>query len=164
MRKKVLSVCWSLFLIVSVFGQIPDRFTGQGFGTRGMIDDEGPMVYPLVTSRDKPGILVLNCYAMDANEISHTFIKLSDFETIYWTVDYTAVFNTSVVFHFIWSGPEYVEFETDSYPAKYKSFDFVWVSSSNRWEKGTYTFTVIAEDLTSKGGAETVATSRVRFY
>jgi hypothetical protein len=163
MRGKILLVFLSLLLIVSAFAQGQSKVTGQQGGIKAVIDDE-LMVYTQVTPGDKPGIQTLTCYATDEDLGIMQMIKLNQNETIYWFIEYTAVFNTRVVFHYIWSGPEFYTFETDRYDGKYKNYSWVWVSTDNNWKKGTYTLTVIAENMSPKGGAEVVGSCRVRLY
>lgn len=164
MRGKILLVFLSLLLIVSAFAQGQDKITGEQCGIKAIIDDDESMVYPQVLQGDKPGIQTLTCYATDEDGEVMQMIKLSQNDTIYWFVEYTAVYNTNVVFHYIWSGPEYFEWETDRYSAAYKNYYYLWISTNNNWKKGTYTLTIIAENKSAKSGAETIGTCRVRLY
>jgi hypothetical protein len=164
MKGKILLVFLSLLLIVSAFAQGQDKVTGEQGGIRAIIEDDEPMIYSQVTTGDKPGIQTLTCYATDEDLQVMQMIKLSQNKTIYWYIEYTAVFNTNVVFHYIWSGPEFFMYETDKYTGKYKNYNWVWVSTGNDWKKGTYTLTVIAENKSPKGGAEVVGSCRVRLY
>jgi hypothetical protein len=164
MKGKIFLLFLSLLLIVSVFAQGQGKVTGESMGIKAVIEDDEPMVYPQVLTGDKPGIQTLTCYTTDEDGQIMQMIKLNQNDTIYWFIEYTAVYNTNVIFHYIWSGPEFFEYETDKYKGVYKNYNYVWVSTNNDWKKGTYTLTVIAENKLAKGGAETVATCRVRLY
>ncbi len=164
MKGKVFLLFLSLLLIVSAFAQDQVKVTGEQCGIKAIIDDGELMVYPQVVQGDKPGTQTLTCYSTDEDLQVMQMIKLSQNNTIYWFIEYTAVYNTNVRFHYIWSGPEYFEYETDTYEGKYQNYYYVYVSTNNNWKKGTYTLTVIAENRSSKSGAETIGTCRVRLY
>jgi hypothetical protein len=164
MRGKILLVFLSLLIIVSAFAQDQSKITGEQCGIKAIIDDDEALVYPQVLQGDKPGIQTFTCYSTDEDGQVTQMIKLSQNDTIYWLIEYTAVYNTNVRFHYIWSGPEYYEYETDTYEGQYKNYYYVYVSTNNNWKKGTYTLTVIAENRSSKSGAETIGTCRVRLY
>lgn len=164
MKGKVCLLFLSLLLIFSVFAQSQSKVTGEECGIKAIIDDDEPMMYPMVSQGDKPGIQTLTCYTTDEDGQVMQMIRLSQTNTIYWFIEYTAVFNTNVRFHYIWSGPEFFEYETSSYEGKYKSYYYVYVSTNNNWKVGTYTLTVIAENVGAKSGAETIGTCRVRLY
>ena len=79
-------------------------------------------------------------------------------------VDFSAVLNTKIKFHIIFSGPEYYAYDDpDSYPAKYNTASYedniFWVQiDPSEWKKGTYKIVVIAEQETVGSGAESVIT------
>ncbi len=164
MRGKILLVFISLLLIVSAFAQDKGKITGEQCGIKAVIEEDEFLVYPQVLTGDKPGIQTLTCYSTDEDLQVMQMIKLNQNDTIYWFIEYTAVYNTDVVFHYIWSGPEFYEYETDKFEGLYKNYYYTWVSTNNNWKKGTYTLMVIAENKSAKGGAETVGTCRVRLY
>ena len=122
MRGKILLVFLSLLIIVSVSAQEQINIIDVRTEVKGIIDDVEPMVYSQVATGDKPGVQILTCYAMDVEEDQWQMIKLSRNPTIYWVIEYTAVFNTDVSFLYVWSGPQFSSFQTSWYKAKYKNY------------------------------------------
>lgn len=164
MKGKIFLLFLSLLLIVSVFAQGQGKVTGESMGIKAVIEDDELTVAPQILTRDKPGCQTLTSYVTDEDGQIMQVIKLSSNDEIYWFIEYTALFNTDVSFHFIWSGPEYFEYQTDWYDCNYKKYYYVWVSTNNKWEKGVYTLTIIAEHDNVRAGSEAVATCRVRLY
>jgi len=72
--------------------------------------------------------------------------------------DFTAVANTKVKFHFIFTGPEFWTYTDDEwYDAKSNVYDFFGLITNTDWKKGTYTLVIVAEPQTLSSGAECVA-------
>ena len=88
----------------------------------------------------------------------HRSFPLADVEDIQFYADYTAVANTKIKLHFIFTGPEFWTYTDDEwYDAKANSYDFFGLITNTDWKKGTYTLVIIAEPQTLSSGAECVA-------
>jgi hypothetical protein len=164
MKKRAFIIFLGIFLVVSVSAQYQDKVIGVHTEVKMVIEDENPDVVAQVTTGDKPGTQMLACYTLDADEFQWQMIKLSENERIFWVIEYTAVFNSDVRFHFIMNGPEFFQHLTDWTPSKYKNYYFTALETNNNWKKGTYTLTVIAEHERNRSGAESIGTCRVRLY
>ena len=164
MKGRLFSIFLCLCLIVPVFAVDQNKVKGEFSGIKAVIEDIVPVVSPMILTRDKPGCQMLTSYVTDEDGQVMQMLQLSANDTIYWYIEYTALFNTNVSFHFIWSGPEYYEYETDFFSAKYKNYNYAWVSTNNNWLKGVYTLTIIAEHDNVRAGSEAVMTCRVRLY
>ena len=161
-RAFLLFLCF--LLVVSASAQYQDKVIGVHTEVKMVIEDEEPEVYAQVTAGDKPGTQMLACYAMDAEEYQWQMIKLSENDKIFWVIEYTAVYNSDVRFHFIMNGPEFYQYLTEWTPSKYKNYYATVLETNNNWKKGTYTLTVIAEHDKTRSGAESVGSCRVRLY
>jgi hypothetical protein len=164
MKKWAFIIFLCIFLVASVSAQNQDKVIGVHTEVKMIIEDEEPEIYAQVTTGDKPGIQMLACFTLDAEEFQWQMIKLSENENIFWVIEYTAVFNSDVRFHFIMNGPEFFQFLTDWTPSKYKNYYATALETNNNWKKGTYTLTVIAEHDKTRSGAESVGSCRVRLY
>jgi hypothetical protein len=164
MKGKDLLIFLCLLLVVSAFPQDQSKVIGEGVELKAVIEDDDLMVYPQVTAGDKPGIQALTCYVTDADFGVMQMLKLNENESIYFFIEYTALFNTNVAFHYIWSGPEFFTYSTDTYAAKYKNYYYLYIETNNNWKKGTYTLTVVAENKSAKSGSDVLGSCRVRFY
>jgi hypothetical protein len=164
MKVKVFMLFLCLLLVASVFAQKQNRVIGEVFGVKKIIDGEDPFASVQVRPVEKPGVLMLTCYVTDEDGAVSQVLKLSENSTIYFYVEYTATWNTNVAFHFILTGPEFLEYETDFFTARHKDYSYVGLYTGNDWKKGVYTLTVIAEQAKSLSGAECVAKCKFRFY
>jgi hypothetical protein len=164
MKGKVSLLFLCILLVVSASAQNQDKVIGVHTEVKTIFEGQEPEVYAQVTRGDKPGTQMMACYTMDAEEYQWQMIKLSENESIYWVIEYTAVYNSDVRFHFIMNGPEYFQHSTDWTPSKYKNYYATALETNNNWKKGTYTLTVIAEHENTRSGAESIGMCRVRFY
>lgn len=164
MKAKAFVLFLCLLLVVSVSAKNQDKVIGVHTGIKAVIEEEELEFYAQVTTGDKPGTQMLTCYTMDAAGYQWQMIKLSENETIYWVIEYTAVFNSDVRFYFIINGPEFLQYLTDWTPSKYKNYYYTYLETNNNWKKGTYTLTVIAEHDSTRSGAEAIGSCRVRLY
>ncbi|HUU51502.1 MAG TPA: hypothetical protein VMW92_00625 [Candidatus Heimdallarchaeota archaeon] len=164
MKRMVFLLFLCFLLVTSVSAQQQDKVIGVHTEVKMVIEDEEPEVYAQVTTGDKPGTQMLACYAMDAEEYQWQMIELSENDKIFWVIEYTAVYNSDVRFHFIMNGPEFYQVLTSWTPSKYKTYYKTSLKTTNEWIKGTYTLTVIAEHRNNRSGAEAVGSCRVRLY
>ena len=85
-------------------------------------------------------------------------VPLAEVEDIQFYADFTAVANTKIKLHFIFTGPEFWYYTDDEwYDAKTNSYDFFGLITNTDWKKGTYTLVIVAEPQTLSSGAECIA-------
>jgi len=161
-RAILLFLCF--LLVASVTAQDQNKVIGVHTEVKMVLEDEAPEVFAQVTTGDKPGTQMLACYTVDTEGYQWQMIKLSENEAISWVIEYTAVYNSDVRFHFIINGPEFFQYLTEWTPSKYKNYYATVLETNNDWKKGTYTLTVIAEHDKTRSGAESVGSCRVRLY
>jgi hypothetical protein len=175
MYRKIMLVFLGILLIAPAFVQPqilkagPDAKTiktgvrpGKAFIT------EEPFLSTQATMGDKARVILLGTSifvyfnAQDAWEMQH-IIPANRSDTIEIDVDFSAVLNTNVKFHVIFSGPEYYVYDDEEwYPAKYKTADYLEQNvfyiqiDPNDWVKGTYKLVVVAEQQALGSGAESV--------
>ena len=164
MKGKAILFFLCFLLVVSGSAQYQDKVISIHTEVKAVIEDNQPEMYAQVLKGDKPGVQMMTCYTAGEDGIQWQMIDLSENSEIYWVVEYTAVFNTNVRFHFIISGPEFYQFYTPWYQANYRNYYMTVADTNNNWLKGTYTVTVIAEQAKTFSGAEIISTCRVRFY
>jgi hypothetical protein len=164
MRNKIFLSLLCFLFVSTGSAQYQDKVIGVFTETKMIFEDQQPELYAQVTTGDKPGTQMLACYTMDSEEYQWQMIKLSQNESIYWVIEYTAVYNSDVRFYFIMNGPEFFQYVTDWTPSKYKNYYATVLETNNNWKKGTYTLTVIAEHRKTRSGAEAIGTCRVRLY
>lgn len=164
MRGKAVFLFLCFLLVISASAQYQDKVISVHTEVKAVVEDGQPEVYAQVVKGDKPGVQMMTCYTAGEDGIQWQMIDLSENSEIYWVIEYTAVFNTDVRFHFTINGPEFFQFYTDWYEAKYKSYYMTAVVTNNNWLKGTYTVNVTAEQRKSFSGAESFGSCRARFY
>lgn len=161
MQRNIAILTLALFLVIPVLGQ--DKDFSESHTVKKIMEDPGQ--YMLTQgSKDRARILLLTSYITDdKGEIMQMF-DLSEAERIFYHIEYLALLNTDVRFHFIWTGPEFHQYTTDWYPAKTNVYSTVSVDTCCGWIKGVYTLTIIAEQKVQGSGAESVSTNRYRLY
>lgn len=164
MKGKAILLFLCFLLVVSVSAQNQDKLIGVRTEAKAVLENGQPEVYAQVAKGDKPGVQILTCYTAGEDEIQWQMIDLSENLVIYWVIEYTAVFNTDVRFHFIMNGPEFYEDYTEWTQARYNNYYLTTYITNNNWLRGTYTVTVIAEQRKSFSGAESIGTCRVKLY
>lgn len=161
MKKNLAILTLMLFLVIPITSQ--DKDFSESFTIKKVIDDTEQTMFTQ-GAKDRARILLLTSYITDdKGEIMQMF-DLSEAERIFYHIEYLALLNTDVRFHFIWTGPEFHEYTTDWYPAKTNVYNQVSVDTCCGWEKGVYTLTIIAEQKLNGSGAECVTTNRYRLY
>lgn len=129
---------------------------------------EEPLLSTQALKRDKARVILMGSSifvyfnAQDAWEMQH-IIPAAESDTMEIDVDFSAVLNTRIKFHVIFSGPEYYVYDDeDWYSAKYATADYLEQNvffiqiDPNEWVKGTYKLVVVAEQETLGSGAESV--------
>ena len=164
MRGKAIFLFLCFLLVISVSAQNQDKVIGIRTEVKAVLEDGQPEVYAQVAKGDKPGVQILTCYTAGEDGIQWQMIDLSENYIIYWVIEYTAVYNTDVRFHFIINGPEFYQLYTEWTPARYNNYYMTVVETNNNWLRGTYTVTVIAEQRKPFSGAESLGTCRVKLY
>ncbi|MGB2905491.1 MAG: hypothetical protein WBB73_00210, partial [Candidatus Aminicenantaceae bacterium] len=149
MSKKVIMITLGLMFIIqgTLVPQIPQdqkaRVIKSGVRTRNLLEAESVMA-PLALKPDKARVLLFGAsvwtyYFDDPDLYFGNCIKLSEAEIIAFMVDFTAVLNTRVKFHYMFTGPEVWSYTDDIwYDAKYKTCDYHYIETNNVWKKGTY--------------------------
>jgi len=161
MKKHLTILVLILFLVIPVFSQ--DKDFSESHTVKKVMDDSEQLIYTQ-GSKDRARILLLTSYITDdKGEIMQVF-DLSAAERIFYHIEYMALLNTDVRFHFIWTGPEFHEYTTDWYSAKTNIYNQISVDTCCGWLKGVYTLTIIAEQKVAGSGAECVTTNRYRLY
>ncbi len=130
--------------------------------------DEDQFMSTQVIKGDKPGAVLLGCWATDDSEEPY-LINYDATEKLYFYVTFTAFWNTKVRLHFAITGPTnfFYTIEDELYDARYNTYTllYLWAYSSNlKLKKGTYTLTVLAEQNLPRGGSLCVATSQFIVY
>jgi hypothetical protein len=164
MRGKIVFLFLCFLLVISVSAQYQDKVIGVHTEVKAVFDDGQPDVYAQVSKGDKPGVQMMTCYSADEDGVQWQMIDLSENSEIYWVIEYTAVYNTDIRFHFIMNGPEFYQVYTEWTQARYNNYYVTAVQTNNNWLKGTYTLTVIAEQRKTYSGAESISTCRVKLY
>lgn len=114
--------------------------------------------------RERPRIVMYTSYVVDDEGYINHNLNLSQTSYIRFYVDYTAIYNTKVRFHFIISGPEYFEYTTSWYQAAYNKYYWLYLETNTNWQKGIYNVTVVAEQQTVGSGAECATNCTTEFY
>lgn len=170
MRKKVLVVILSLMLAGLTMAQ--EKIFKVGYGTRSEITDEEAYEFPLdiaaKTTAAKVVVLFATVWAIktgsDTAEIMPV-IDMSAVQEIQFTVDFSAVKNTSTRFHFIITGPETLIYTTDDYyTVKKNSADYVYLASTEPWKPGVYKVLMVAEEKSPGSAAAAVAQCTIIIY
>jgi hypothetical protein len=166
--KKAAVFCLMFLLIAPVFIISQTEATAQNkvkrtiHGTRKVLE-EGELAGIQAKKGDKARALLLAATAWalftgDTDPFISQVIDLAEVDELQFYVDFTAVANTKVKFHFIFTGPEFWTYTDDEwYDAKSNSYDFYGLITTTDWKKGTYTLVVVAEPQTLSSGAECVA-------
>ena len=103
MREKTFLIFLCLLFAATSFAMDQEKVIGENTVVKAVIEDSEPGISPLILTRDKPGCQMLVAYALDEDGILMQMIELAANSYIDWLVEYTALFNTTVRFHFIWS-------------------------------------------------------------
>jgi len=161
MKKNIAILSLVFFLVIPVVSQ--DKDFSESHTIKKIIDDSEQMMFTQ-GSKVRARILLLTSYITDdKGEIMQMF-DLSEAERIFYHIEYLALLNTDVRFHFIWTGPEFHQYTTDWYSTETNVYSTVSVDTCTGWKNGVYTLTIIAEQKLLGSGAECVSTNRYRLY
>jgi len=161
MKKVILGVLVFSLLCIFVFPQ--DKIIDQYVRHEALPEDPG--MSTLILKQDKPMCQVLGVYPVPDDIRPVHWIWAADYSTLFFYVEYTAVFKSRVRFHFIWTGPEFYGFTTEWDMATYNRLSYFYVvSNMSAWKKGTYRLTVIAEQGGGGSGAEAVGSCVFRIF
>ena len=175
MYRKILPVFLGILLIAPAFVQpqiarmdAKAKTIQTGIRPGKAFVTEEPLLSTQALKADKARVILLGTSifvyfnSLDAWEMQH-IIPANQSDAMEIDVDFSAVLNTRVKFHVIFSGPEYYVYDDeDWYPAKYKTADYLEQNvffiqiDPNEWVKGTYKLVVVAEQETLGSGAESV--------
>jgi len=175
MVRKIMLVLLGFLLIASAFVQAqivkagPEAKTiNTGIKPGRAFPAEEPLLSTQALKQDKARVILMGASifvyfnAEEAWDMQH-IVPAGQTDTMEIDIDFSAVLNTQVKFHVIFSGPEYYVFDDDVlYPAKYKTADYLEQNvyyiqiDPNDWKKGTYNVVVVAEQQTLGSGAESV--------
>ena len=168
MRKiMIIIICFSLVVMLSA--QDKTKITREKLKVKKNIPSEKyeteSFSYDFQPSMgDTSRILMLTSYVTnDYGEIMHC-LDLTSTEYISFWIEFTAIFETDVKFHFIWTGPEFYYYETDWYEVYYNDYYYFGVDTNTNWKRGVYKLIIIAEQGMTAGGAHAVMECNVKFY
>jgi hypothetical protein len=175
MYRKILTLLLGVLLIAPAFVQAQiarvdakPKTIKAGIRPGKAFVSEEPLFSTQAVKADKARVILMGASifvyfnAQDAWEMQH-IVPANQSDTMEIDVDFSAVLNTKVKFHVIFSGPEYYVYDDeDWYPAKYKTADYLEQNvffiqiDPTEWVKGTYKLVVVAEQQTLGSGAESV--------
>jgi hypothetical protein len=175
MYRKIIPVFLGILLIAPAFVQSQiegldarSKTIKAGIRPGKAFITEEPLLTTQAVKADKARVILMGTSifvyfnAQDAWEMQH-IVPAGQSDTMEIDVDFSAVLNTRVKFHVIFSGPEYYVYDDeDWYPAKYKTANYLEQNvfyiqiDPTEWVKGTYKLVVVAEQETLGSGAESV--------
>ena len=163
--RKVVCIFVGFFLMVGFTAtQENQKIIDQGIRIVEVLEEETGMSTQILKA-DKPRVQVLDVYPVPDDIAPIRWIKAVDYDYLNFYVEFTAVFNSNVRFHFIWTGPEFYSFTTDWISATYKVFGFYYlISYMSDWKKGTYSLVVVAEQKIPGSGAECLGETVFRIF
>jgi hypothetical protein len=135
-------------------------------------ESDNPPVSIQVASGDKTGVILNAAFVTDGSDVEEpsdlNWIKYSDIDSLYFFVNFTALFTTKVRFHLLISGPEFYSYTSQNWiDARYKTSSY-WYKWGNKSEflskKGVYKLIIIAEQEKPYGGENCIATCTFRVY
>lgn len=154
------------FVLFSAFIYASTDDVVEEWGIKKVIEGQD-LISPMALQRDRPRAVLLNCYLVDDAQHVSSVVQRANTSYLKFYIDYTALFNTKVRFHFIFTGPEYKTHDTTSwYDATVNTYSWVSVEFDNpmSWKKGTYSLVVIAEQKILGAGDDCVVRSVFKLY
>lgn len=169
MKAKILIAVLVLILAAPLMAQ--DEGIQEGV-IHKQFQSDNPQVSIQVASGDKTGVILNTAFVTDGMDVEDAselnWIKYSDVDSLYFFVNFTALYTTKVRFHLMISGPEFYSYTSQNWiDAKYKTSSY-WYKWGHKSEflstKGVYKLIIIAEQEKPYGGESCVATCTFRVY